>query len=304
MKNPKKFILVAASMSAGKSSVINALIGKELLPTGNEATTAKVARIIVTADTESGVNAYCHSGSVVETSNILCTEKIRLWNQSDKIASIDIAVPLSGRILLSMLAGYTLIDTPGANNSMDVRHKEQFINAVKSYPASPVLFVLNATQLGTNDDAEIIRTIREINPKQSVIFALNKVDELDEEKGETAKHYVALARKYLEGVGYNNAKIIPLMAQPALIAKKLLNNVELRRSEQNILRAELARFRESPFHFNSAAAGVPQVLKKNVRRRLVNIAKGKIPAMSKEELYAFVDYTGLNTVNALIMGAA
>ncbi|MBO1929815.1 hypothetical protein J4731_22440 [Providencia rettgeri] len=44
-------------------------------------------------------------------------------------------------------------------------------------------------------------------------------------------------------------------------------------------------------------------MKKNVRRRLVKISKGKIPAMSKEELHAFVDYTGLSTVNALIMSA-
>ncbi|WP_229636039.1 hypothetical protein, partial [Vibrio parahaemolyticus] len=63
------------------------------------------------------------------------------------------------------------------------------------------------------------------------------------------------------------------------------------------------RFRENPFHFNSAAAA-PQVLKKNVRKRLARISKGKVPAMSKEELNAFVDYTGLSTVNALIMGAA
>ncbi|MBO1916495.1 hypothetical protein J4727_16145 [Providencia rettgeri] len=42
---------------------------------------------------------------------------------------------------------------------------------------------------------------------------------MDEEKGETAKHYVTLARKYLEGFGYNKAQIIPLMAQSALIAK-------------------------------------------------------------------------------------
>ncbi|WP_337233205.1 hypothetical protein, partial [Vibrio cholerae] len=77
------------------------------------------------------------------------------------------------------------------------RHKEQLISAIKAYPKSPILYVLNATQLGTNDDAEIIRTIRDINPRQRIIFALNKVDALDEEKGENAKHYVSLASKYL-----------------------------------------------------------------------------------------------------------
>ncbi|EJG1583057.1 TPA: dynamin family protein [Vibrio parahaemolyticus] len=303
MKHRTKYILVAASMSAGKSSLINALLGKELLPAGNEATTAKVARITVGAKAKPSAKAYSHSGSIVASSNTLCAEQIKTWNRSDEVSAFDVVIPHSGSKLHSILAGYTLIDTPGANNSRDDRHKEQFISAIKAYPKSPILYVLNATQLGTTDDAEIIRTIREINPKQSIIFALNKVDALDEEKGETAKHYVSLAHNYLEGLGYRKAKIIPLMAQSALIAKKSLNHLDLGRTERNILRTELERFRENPFHFNSAATA-PQMLKKNVRKRLARISKGKVPEMSKEELNAFVDYTGLSTVNALIMGAA
>lgn len=303
MKNRTKYILVAASMSAGKSSLINALIGKELLPAGNEATTAKVARVTVGKKVKPSAKAYSHSGSIVASNNTLCAEQIRTWNRSDEISAFDVVIPHSGRKLHSMLAGYTLIDTPGANNSRDDRHKEQFISAIKAYPKSPILYVLNATQLGTNDDAEIIRTIRDNNPRQRIIFALNKVDALDEQRGETAKHYVALASKYLERLGYKNSKIIPLMAQSALIAKKSLSQLDLGRSERNILCTELERFREHPFHFNSAAA-VPQVLKKHVRKRLTKISKRKFPAMSKEELNAFVDYTGLSTVNALIMGAA
>lgn len=273
------------------------------MPASNEATTAKVARIAVGSKTKPNAKAYSHSGSIVAASNSICSEQIRAWNLSDDIATFDIDLPYSESKLHSMVAGYTLVDTPGANNSRDERHKEQFICAVKSYPKSPILYVLNATQLGTNDDAEIIRTIRELNPKQRIIFALNKVDALDEEKGETAKHYVSLANKYLEGLGYKNAKIIPLMAQSALIAKKLLNHLDLGRAERNILRTQLGRFRENPFHLNSAAA-VPQILKKNVRKRLTKISKGKVPVMSKEELHAFVDYTGLSALSALIMSAA
>ena len=303
MKKKTKFILVAASMSAGKSSLINALLGKELLPAGNEATTAKVARITIRAKSKPRAKGYTHSGRVISSSNTLCPEQIREWNQSNEITSFDIVIPHTRSKLNSMSAGYTLIDTPGANNSRDDCHKQQFIDAVKACPKSPILYVLNATQLGTTDDEEIIRTIREINPKQCVIFALNKVDALDEEKGESAKHYVSLANKYLEGLGYKKAKIIPIMAQSALIAKKFLDKADLTRSERNILRTELERFREHPFHFNSAAVA-PQVLKKNVRKRLARISKGKIPAMSKEELNAFVDYTGLSTLKTLIMDAA
>lgn len=299
----QKRIIVAASMSAGKSSLINALIGLELLPAGNEATTAKIARITIGAKTKPSAKAYSHSGSIVESTDILCSEQIITWNSSDEISAFDVVIPHSGRRLCSMLAGYTLIDTPGANNSRDYRHKEQFMDALKEYPKSPILYVLNATQLGTTDDAEIIRSIRKINPKQSVIFALNKIDALDEEKGETAKHYVTLARNYLEGLGFKKAQIIPLMAQSALIAKKSLNHLELGRTERNILRSEIARFREKPFYFNSAASA-PFALKKNVRRRLARASKQSERALGKAELNAFIDYTGLSLVNALIMGTA
>lgn len=298
----KKNILVAGSMSSGKSSLINALVGQELLPAGNEATTAKIACITIGVQTKPYAKAYCDSGSVVAVSNILCDEQIRSWNQSDGIASFDIVIPHSRSRLNSMLAGYTIIDTPGANNSIDNRHKERFINKLKDHPKSPILYVLNATQLGTTDDAEILRTIQETNPKQPVIFILNKVDTLDEQRGETTKNYVALSQKYLEDIGYKHAKIIPLIAQSALIAKKSLNQVKLRRAELNKLTVELERFRENPFHINSAAAA-PYLMKKNVRKRLVKIAKRKIPAMSKEELSIFVDYTGLSIVNALITDA-
>ncbi|MEZ9648074.1 dynamin family protein [Vibrio sp. 10N.261.52.C2] len=303
MKNKTKNILVAASMSAGKTSLINALLGKELLPTGNEATTTKVARITVGTKTKPSAKAYSHTGAIFESTQNPCDEQIKIWNSSDQISAFEVVIPHSGNKLHSMLAGHTLIDTPGANNSRDKRHKKQFINAIKAYPKSPILYVLNATQLGTTDDAEIIRTIRETNPKQPVIFALNKVDSLDEEKGETAKHYVSLAQKYLEGLGYKKPKIIPLMAQPALIAKKSLNLVQLRRTERNILAAELARFREKPFHFNSAASA-PFALKKNVRKRLARASKQSEPTFGQGELNAFIDYTGLSLVNALIINVA
>jgi GTPase Era involved in 16S rRNA processing len=303
MINRTKHILVAASMSAGKSSLINALLGIELLPSGNEATTAKVARITITAVGKPLSQAYSRSGAISVSNNVVCAKQIKEWNKSEEISAFDIVLPYIGAKRHSMLAGYTLIDTPGANNSRDASHREIFIDTVKAYPKSFILYVLNATQLGTTDDAEIIRSIRENNPKQHVIFALNKVDELDDELGETAKYYVAKARKYLQGLGYTNPKVIPLMAQSALIAKKSLAQANIARREQRILNDEMARFRGNPFHLNSAA-DMPFHFKRVVRRRLTKVSKGKVPAMSQEELNSFLDYTGLSAITALIMGAA
>lgn len=303
MENKTKYIVIAASMSAGKSSLINALVGRELLPSGNEATTAKIARITVTAEGKQLSQAYTRSGAISMSNNLICAAQIKEWNKSEEVSAFDIVLPYLGVKRHSMLAGYTLIDTPGANNSRDASHRAIFIDTVWAYPKCTILYVLNATQLGTTDDAEIIRSIREINPKQHIIFALNKVDELDDELGETAKHYVAKARKYLQGLGYTNPKVIPLMAQPALIAQKSIAQADIARREQLILNNEMARFRDNPFHLNSAA-DMPFHLKRVVRRRLTKVSKGKVPKMSQEELNSFLDYTGLSAVIALIMNAA
>lgn len=59
MKHHPNHIFVAATMSAGKSSLINALIGKELLNSANEATTAKIMRIYRLVDAQTASASYC-----------------------------------------------------------------------------------------------------------------------------------------------------------------------------------------------------------------------------------------------------
>ena len=75
MENMEKLIfevVVVATMSAGKSTVINALIGKELLHSANEATTATITRIHDKDDLPffSG-NAYGYSQNLLQKPIIL-----------------------------------------------------------------------------------------------------------------------------------------------------------------------------------------------------------------------------------------
>ncbi|WP_422444570.1 MULTISPECIES: dynamin family protein [unclassified Endozoicomonas] len=303
MSKSSKTILVAATMSAGKSSLINALLGKDLLHSANEATTAKVARITIVKKGRAKATAYCCEGLPAEMSRLLSADQMKEWNRSDDVSSMDIRFPASSGLLSSKLSGYTFIDTPGANNSMDERHRATFIEAIKSYPDSTLLYVINVTQLGTTDDVEVLKTIREIHPTDQVIFALNKVDALDEELGETAERYVRNAEKYLSGLGFQNPVIIPVMALPALTAKKFVKNVEVGRSDRNMLFSELERFRDSALHLSNAAI-MPHRIKRNQRRRLNNAFKGGFEEMSRKELKAFIDYTGLSTIEALVTQSA
>jgi small GTP-binding protein len=299
MSKSSKTILIVATMSAGKSSLINALLGKELLYSANEATTSKMTRITITEKGHPKATAYNYSGDITDSNSHLCANQLREWNKSEVISSIDIDFPYSESKSSTKLAGYTLIDTPGANNSMDSRHREVFLEVIKSYSNSTLLYVLNATQQGTTDDAEMLKTIYNLNPSQKVIFALNKVDELDEERGESIKHHVSIARQYLCELGFNRPMIVPLMALPALIAKKSLAQVDIGRRERNILNNELSRFRNAPQHLNHAAA-IPYRLKRNLGWRLRKINNKKHIHMSEKELKMFVDYTGLRTLKSLL----
>ncbi|MCK8045338.1 dynamin family protein [Shewanella sp. 1CM18E] len=299
MSKSSKTILIVATMSAGKSSLINALLGKELLHSANEATTAKLTKITISEKGSPKATAYSSIGIVADSINHLCTNQLKEWNKSEAISSIDIHFPYSESKSSAKLAGYTLIDTPGANNSMDTRHREAFIEAITLYPQSTLLYVLNATQQGTTDDAEMLKVIKDLNPFQKIIFALNKIDELDEERGESIKHYVGKAKQYLCELGFKKPVIVPLMALPALIANKSLSKVEIGRRERNILNSELIRFRDLPHNLNQAAA-IPYRLKRNLRWRLNKVSKNKQTQMSEKELKTFVEYTGLRTLKSLI----
>lgn len=299
MNKKKKVVLVAATMSAGKSSIINALVGQEILHSANEATTAKVTRIHIGKFSSSRASAYKHDGALFENTKELSSDLLRNWNGNEAIAEIDVNYAMSARHTKSRFNGITILDTPGANNSVDMSHSETFINTLKANPNSTLVYIINATQLGTTDDAGILKTIRDNHSVEKVVFVLNKVDLLDEELGEKVKNYVQKAKRYLDNLGFSHPIIIPIMTLPALIGEKKLSNEPLGRKERNMLSSELERFRHSPQRLSRAAI-IPYGAKCNWQRRMKTIAKTSISQMSKAELRGFTDYCGIQVLKSLI----
>ena len=293
-------IAVAATMSAGKSSLINALIGKELLHSANEATTAKIARVFCSRRGAKAVG-YCAKSKVAQVNPQACPDQLREWNQSDEISAIDITVSTS-----KILAGHTIYDTPGANNSMDSRHYEIFMAAMQGNRYGTLLYVLNASQLGTRDDAEVLSAIRELNPALRVVFALNKIDVLDEELGESVADYVNSAMNYLLDLGFERPIIVPVMARSALSAKKLIRGLAQGRRERSEFGNELERFRENPSRLIDAAH-MPYAVKRRLRRRVsrkTHPTIDKSTNVSHKELKVFIDYSGLTALELLITQTA
>lgn len=260
-------VSVIATMSSGKSTLINSLLHTELLPSENKACTATVARILDN-DEMDGYEAACYASdgkTVVHQRAKVDSERLKEYNSDENVTYIDIegSIPAisSDKIRLC------LRDTPGPNNSRDENHGRITDKIIRSENAV-VLYVMNATQFGITDDAGLLKTISsemKRTGKQSrdrFLFVINKCDALDEEKGETIEKMLREVAEYLMGFGITDPILIPTSARLALLVRKDQNGEKLTRAERREL-SGVDDFVESPLlHFEEYATLTPTVREK------------------------------------------
>lgn len=216
-------------MSAGKTTVINSLIGFELLHSANEATTATITRIHDQDNLPvfSG-KAYSYNNKILDKSNQVTAELIKKWNANSEIKMIDLVGNI--KAIHNDTMDIVIYDTPGPNNSQNDNHQKLTLEVINDGNYGLILYVINATQLGVQDDRDLLEDIcRALNKDKSIIFLLNKAEQLDAEKGENLSDIVNTVEKYLTQIGFQNPIIIPTSASQALVCQKALNRDKLTR---------------------------------------------------------------------------
>jgi len=215
-------IYVIATMSSGKSTLINALLGRDILPAANKATTAAVTRIINDASRDgfSG-NAYDEEKKPFADEPIAVDLKtMEKWNK--EAARIEISGPMEinkqpddqGRPRSSLL-NLVIVDTPGPNSAGNTGHKLITHKAVEKETPPLILFIIDCTQEMTNDMDMLLRHIAE-HLKDSgkrvsdrFLFMANRVDELDPAK-EDINEALERHKSYLEDFEIAAPRIIPV----------------------------------------------------------------------------------------------
>lgn len=299
-------VLVLATMSAGKTSVINALIGQELLHSANEATTACMTSVEHRQGARHFTGAcYSHADQELARQQNTSPTVIRDWNANSAVKRISLSG--SFKVVPSPAPGLMLHDTPGPNNSQNERHAELMLEALRTISCKALCYVLNASQLGTQDDRALLEQLREELAGRvgvSTYFILNKVDLLDPEHGETIGTYVDKAQRYLADIGFERPIIIPTKANVALYARKALRAEPLTRSQRLKLRQALDEL-EDDKHALLDACVVPKTVKQSVFKTLTNLERQRAKplderAVQRNELQQLVAISGLKTVEALI----
>jgi GTPase Era involved in 16S rRNA processing len=296
----KNEILVAATMSAGKSTLINALIGRELLHSANEATTACLTSI-EHSPRRKKFQGTRHFESGTEVLNNLSAKEIQTWNSNPKTKYIKI----SGKFNTHPppKSGLIFHDTPGPNNSQDGSHARILQEAIRTVPFKTLCYVLNASQLGTKDDQALLLQLHDLIPnisQRQIIFALNKIDLLDPERGESFKTCVNNARSYLWSVGFKQPIIVPTMATAAIHARKALSTATLTRMQSSKLCQslnEIEHIGQDLLH----ASHIPDSIRKQISDELnaLKISQKTEPQES-HALKELITYSGIRTIETLI----
>ncbi|HIF5621059.1 50S ribosome-binding GTPase [Vibrio parahaemolyticus] len=229
---------VVATMSSGKSTFINAVLGQDLLPAANEATTATIAHIF---DDKTQGDAFYgkrfnSNGNLIEQNDAVDLAIMKAWNADSETKTITLngnirAIKENNNVRL------VLTDTPGPNNSQDPEHQRTTLGFIQDSKRNPlIIYVLNATQLGTNDDAQLLRLVADTmskggkQSKDRFLFVVNKMDMFDPERGENIEEALNRVKSYLEENGIHDPNLFPVSARMAYLLRK---QGELTRAERN-----------------------------------------------------------------------
>lgn len=224
---------VCATMSAGKSTFVNALLGADYLPARNEATTACVTSVYDNDNQSKMIGFASNKNEILEISDNLLLEHIDKWNSNKNITHIYLQSDLDD--ISSDKVICAVHDTPGTNNSGDKEHHTITMDFLQNNEMNALIFVANAEQLCTTDEEGLLKELySKVVSKNNipVLFVLNKVDNLDLEK-EKLDTIISNYSDYVKKIGFSLFKIFPVSSKSARLLK-----IALKGKSENFTEAE------------------------------------------------------------------
>ena len=221
---------VVATMSAGKSTLINALLGKKLMPSKQGACTATITRIQDDDDSTYKAVAVDQNKTELEHYSSLDYRTMMALNKNPDVSEIQVKgnIPFVTADEVSLV----LIDTPGPDNARDLRHGKVTAKALDQLSKMLLMFVMNGGKLHDEaQDAFLKRIAKSMSvggkqSKERFLFVINKMDSYDEEDDDIAGETIPDTIKYLEEMGIEDPNIFPAAAEPALLIRRYQNTVD------------------------------------------------------------------------------
>jgi small GTP-binding protein len=245
-QSPKK-ILITATMSAGKSTLINALVGKTVTRTMNEACTAKL-HYIYDKSFEDGMTY-----GFDKVLHLNADEKTLLHDEIDS-KGVKKYVSTYFRHLNKKQSRLCLIDTPGINSSLNRDHTQITLQTIRKEKYDKVLYVVNAENIGTTDDQKYLQFICEQVGEDKLIFVVNKLDRFRVPQ-DSIDESIQNLREDLKKLGINHPIICPVSSYAGVLAKKKLFGLALNEDEADDFLFLKSKFNKEDYNLSKFYSG-------------------------------------------------
>lgn len=184
-------LVVLGEFNHGKSTVVNALLGEDVLPVGITPTTAVITHLVHGEEDQVRVKPTL-GGEPFEIEYDEMEDAIKDVEESDDDGETEwVEIAHDNDFLANSL---TLVDTPGVN---DISRQKVEITYGYLPRADVIVYVLDATQVLKKSEVVFIRDRLLKANRDRIVFVLNKVDALGDGDAEEVELY---ARERLEGL--------------------------------------------------------------------------------------------------------
>ena len=238
-------IIVTANMSAGKSTLINALVGKPIARTSQEVCTGNVCYLFNKAYEDNHIHLSTQGLNLNATADDLHAYD---WNGKISIASYFTGI-------MSDIPRLCIIDTPGVDAALYKDHSKCAHDALLNDDYDTIIYVVNPTRLGTNAEKRHLQWVAQNLQKEKIIFVLNKLDHYHD-FSDSIEESICRFKEDLLKIGFVKPVICPLSAYFAYLLKLKMTGQPLSEDEEDEYVLYSKKFKKSSYDLSNYYEGV------------------------------------------------
>ena len=231
-------IFFTATMSAGKSTLINSIVGNNLSGTKKAACTSVVIKVH-SIPIRGELYSISHGSKQHYFQNLNDVQQLVKEEKEDfEITGYFNSILSSGR--------FTLIDTPGVDSILYPEHRTITRNALTKHEIETLVYVIPVETYGSDRDVSHLTFIKRKVSYDRIIFVINMMDTIDEED-DSIDDIITDVKEHLENLGFDNPQVYPVSAKAGLKLKQYLVGKKLTNDELDTARDYCQLFQKKEY---------------------------------------------------------
>ncbi|NGX84814.1 dynamin family protein [Aequorivita sp. KMM 9714] len=230
LRSNKVEVPVIATMSSGKSTLLNAILGKNLLFEDTGSATGTICTIKIN-NSEKFTARAIKGDNILDETSVEIDKFFEKWNkrvnqEKDKYPELELYLEGPIKDLNSSGMELNLIDTPGPNSAKFENHKdktERYLQLKDNQKLPIVLYVLDPEKMDSKDDDDTLKEISGLFRKNKqnldrIVFVYNKVDR-EKLGNKSFSEILEKVYKFLDKFEIKNPKVFPISSIYAKLAQ-------------------------------------------------------------------------------------